>query len=281
MVGVVDVGGGMRDIYGTGVFDWCLDHNVSFDYHIGVSAGSANIAVLLSGQRGRNYISYTEYSGRREYMSWSNFIRTGSYLDLEYIYGDALTNSGGEYPLAFETMINSGKIFKIVATDALTGDPIYFDMHDMSQDDYGAIKGSSCVPVLDKPYAWEGKLLYDGGISDPIPFRKCFEAGCDKVVIILTRPEDYYRSAEKDRKMARLIRKVYPNAALALARRAVTYNRELREARKLEREGRVLIIAPKAEDISGLSTLKRDVEMLKKLYQKGMKDAEVLPGFLV
>ncbi len=46
-LGVIDVGGGFRDIYGAGVFDWCLDHDVHFDYCIGISAGSANLASFL------------------------------------------------------------------------------------------------------------------------------------------------------------------------------------------------------------------------------------------
>ena len=53
-LGVIDVGGGFRDIYGAGVFDWCLDHDVNFDYCIGISAGSANLASYLARQRGRN-----------------------------------------------------------------------------------------------------------------------------------------------------------------------------------------------------------------------------------
>lgn len=38
-IGVVDVGGGLRDIYGVGIFDFCLDNNLNFDLGIGVSAG--------------------------------------------------------------------------------------------------------------------------------------------------------------------------------------------------------------------------------------------------
>lgn len=59
MTGVVDVGGGLRGIYGAGVFDYC----------IGVSAGSANIASYVAGQRDRNYKFYTEYTFRSQYMS--------------------------------------------------------------------------------------------------------------------------------------------------------------------------------------------------------------------
>ena len=41
--GVIDVGGGLRGIYGAGVFDRCMEEGVSFDCCIGVSAGAANI----------------------------------------------------------------------------------------------------------------------------------------------------------------------------------------------------------------------------------------------
>ena len=52
---VIDCGGGLRDIYGAGVFDYCIDNDITFDMCIGISAGSANIASFTSGQRGRNY----------------------------------------------------------------------------------------------------------------------------------------------------------------------------------------------------------------------------------
>ena len=48
MVGIVDVGGGLRGVYGAGVFDRCLEENISFDYFIGGSAGSANVAAFLA-----------------------------------------------------------------------------------------------------------------------------------------------------------------------------------------------------------------------------------------
>ena len=47
---VVDVGGGMRGVYASGVLDRCLKENIQFDLCIGVSAGSANLASYLSGQ---------------------------------------------------------------------------------------------------------------------------------------------------------------------------------------------------------------------------------------
>ena len=278
MIGVVDVGGGMRGAYGAGVFDYCLDNHIEFDYLIGVSAGAANCCSFLSRQRGRNLRSYSEYSFRREYMSKWNLLRTGSYLDLEYIYGDGLTNSCGEDPLDFQTMLASGKTFKIVATDADTGEPVYYDMRDMSQDDYGAVKGSSCVPLASRAYKWKGRRLYDGGVSDPIPFHYALAAGCEKVVIIITRPKAFRRSAEKDEKLAKLLRRSFPAAAEVMAKRAYIYNHQLEQAIELEKEGKVRILAPYS--IEGMDTLTRDKNKIIHMYELGYEDAARLRNFI-
>lgn len=49
---VVDVGGGLRGVYATGVLDRCLGEGVRFDAGVGVSAGSANIPPTWPGKRG-------------------------------------------------------------------------------------------------------------------------------------------------------------------------------------------------------------------------------------
>ena len=58
--GVIDVGGGLRGIYGAGVLDRCLEEDLRFDLFIGVSAGSANMVSYLAGQHGRNKPFYDE-----------------------------------------------------------------------------------------------------------------------------------------------------------------------------------------------------------------------------
>ena len=39
MIGIIDMGGGMRGVYTAGVFDYCLDQDIRFDLGVGVSAG--------------------------------------------------------------------------------------------------------------------------------------------------------------------------------------------------------------------------------------------------
>lgn len=273
--GIVDVGGGLRDIYGAGVLDFYLDQGISFDYGIGVSAGSANLASFFAGQRGRNYRFYTEFALRKEYISFRNWLKDRNYVNLNYGYG-TLSNSDGEYPLDYAALQACKSDFVIVATDARTGKPHYFDRTDLKQDDYGPIKASSCVPAANRAYVVGGVPYYDGGLSDPIPFEMARRNGCEKVVIILTRPKDYRRTIDKDKFAARLIRRRYPNAAAALIRRAETYNAELDRAVELERQGEVLILAP--DSIEGMKMLSGDKEQMERLYRKGYADAAAFCG---
>jgi len=277
MIGIIDVGGGTRGVYGAGVFDYCMDNGIGFDYVIGVSAGSANGAAFLAGQRARNLRYYDRYAFRREYMSWHNMLHKGEYLDLDYIYS-TLSNSDGEDPLDYAALMQNPVNLEIVATNALDGMPTYFSKSDMRQDCYDCIKASCAVPIACKPYMVGGKLYFDGGLSDPIPYRRAFEQGCDRLVIVLTKPKTMFRTPGKDVVFARRLRKNYPRAAELLESRSGVYNDSLRAILSLEEQGIVKIIAP--DDIGKMKTLTQDHEAIRILYAKGYADAEGISGFL-
>ena len=272
-LGIIDVGGGLRGIYGAGVLDRCLEENVRFDCCIGVSAGSANMTSYIAGQHGRNKPFYLDYSFRKEYMSVGNLLRTHSYLDLEYVYG-TLSNAGGENPLDYPALMASPAELAIVATDARTGKPVYFTKSDLRQDDYRPLMASCCIPVVERPYFIDSVPYYDGGLADPVPLEKAFAMGCDRVAVILTKPIAPEPTGSRDRKLSRLLRRRYPAAARGLALRAERYNKTVRSALKLEQDGRVCVIAP--DSTEGMSTLTKDKDSLEKMYQKGWRDADKL-----
>lgn len=275
--GIVDVGGGLRGIYAAGVLDYCLDAGIRFDLGIGVSAGSANISAFIAGQKKRNYLFYTDYSFRKEYMGLRNFLFKKSYLDLDYIYG-TLSNSDGENPLDYQSFLKSSTEFLAVATDARTGEARYFDKSNFHQDDYSVLKASSAIPFVCHPYEVDGVLYYDGALGDTIPIEKAFAWGCDKVVLILTRPRDIPRTPDKDMKLAGRIQKKYPLAADRLRKRAEQYNRGVALAKEYESQKRLLIIAP--DDTCGVDTLSKERNALKQFYEKGYGDAQKIPAFI-
>lgn len=275
-LGVVDVGGGLRGVYAAGIFDFCLAEGIRFDVCVGVSAGSANIASYAAGQRGRNYPFYTEYPFRKEYMSFRNFRRTRSYLNLDYIYG-TLSNSGGENPLDYWAIQKSPAELVMVACDARTGKARYFSKADLKPDDYRVLMASSAIPFICRPCEVEGIPYYDGALGDPVPVEKAFEAGCERVVVILSKPKDTIRTPEKDPLFANLIQRQYPLAADSLRRRAERYNGGVKRAMEYERQGHVLILAP--DDTCGIDTLTKDQAALRALYQKGCQDAQAILDF--
>ncbi len=277
MIGIIDVGGGLRGIYGAGVFDRCIDEKINFDYAIGVSAGSANCISYLAGQKGRNYRFYHEYSLRKEYMSISNFLKQKQYIDLDYIYS-TLTNSNGEDPLDYDKVKSNHSLLTIVATQAQTGNAVYFTKNDISQNKYNVLKASSALPIVCKPYSINGIEYFDGGISDPVPVKKAIDDGCDKLVLILTRPLNYKTKGKRDLNAAKLLKKKYPALSQRLENRISVYNEGIDLALKLQQQGRCLIVAP--DDLMGINTVSKDVEKLQYIYDKGYENASIIKQFI-
>lgn len=277
MVGIIDVGGGLRDIYGAGVFDRLLDDGVKLDYCLGVSAGSANVASYLAKQRGRNRRFYLDYSKRKEYMSPSNLYKIGAFLNLHYIYG-TLSAADGEDPLDFRTLMENDSAFCIVATNAKTGKIEYFGKEDLAQDDYRALMASSAIPLVARAETVGGATCSDGGVGEPIPIMKAFFDGCDKVVLILTMPDGPMQRKRRDLLGAVLLRFVRPNLSKLLLERHRIYNRQLELAHGFADAGKCLIIAP--DDVCGIKTLTNDTANLERLYEKGYNDAARIKAFV-
>ncbi|MCH4853629.1 patatin family protein [Bifidobacterium pseudolongum] len=274
---IIDVGGGFRAIFGAGVLDRCLEEGIAFDHCYGVSAGSANLTSFLAHQHGRNHTFYTQYAFRKEYASVNSFIHNHNFANLDYVYG-TLSNHDGENPLDYEAFAADPAQFTVVACDARDGSTKYFTKDDMHYDDYDILKASSAVPVACQPYVIDGVPYFDGGIADPVPVQKAIDDGCDRIVLVLTRPKDVIREQHKDVAPARILRRSHPEAADRLLERYETYNTEVAAAKQYEAEGKVLILAP--EELYGLSTLSKTYEGLERMYRAGYGQAGRIADFL-
>ena len=276
-IGLIDVGGGMRGTYAIGILDYCLEHNINFDCCIGVSAGSLNLINFLSKQKGRNYKYYFDYAFRKEYSGINCLLKEKSYLNLKYIY-ETLPNSKGENPLDYKALMENKADFIVVAEECISGKTKYFTKKDIKQDNYKVLSASCNIPILNRPVEIDGVIYYDGGFADPVPIKKALEEGCDKVILIVTRPIEKPRKPTRDKLFANILKLKYPKAAERLANRAQTYNESIELAKKLEKEGKLLILSPK--NVYGLDTLTRNKESMEKLYQDGKKAGEKLENWI-
>ena len=275
-VGIIDVGGGLRDIFGTGVFDYLIDKDIFIDFLVGISAGSGNIITYMSKQSKRNYRSYMYFSKRKEYMSLSNYIKTRNYVDVDYIY-NKLASDKGELPFDYDTYIKSKSKCLIVVSNAKTGEPEYFTKYDIKKNDYGLCAASSNLPVMNMPYLYNGNLYYDGSITDPIPIEKCYEEKCDKIVIILTRPINFRKKEKRHKFLYKKVKKEYPKFTKKLEIRSSLYNKKLDEI-IAKNDKNILIISP--EETSGLKTLTRNYDKMDLLYKEGYEKGKLIEDFI-
>lgn len=268
-IGLVVEGGGMKCAYNAGILDAFLDHNITFDYCIGVSGGAGNVASFVAGQRGRNLRFFTDHIHSPKYFGIKSLLKTGNLFGLQYIYGE-LTNSTGEDPLDFAAIMKNLAEYEVVATNALTGEAEYFGKDNMKQDDYRPVMASSAIPAACRPVEINGIPYYDGGISDAIPVRRALDKGCDRLVVILSKQRDYVRKPQGMRFLYSSLCRKYPKIIEAIDQRHITYAKNQKDVFELEKEGRVFIFAPSGTVKVG--TYSMDEETERKLYDMGMKD---------
>lgn len=269
-VGLIVEGGGMRGIYGCGVLDAFLENDIRFPYGIGVSAGAANLASFVAEQEGRNYRFYTDYAFDERYMSFKNFVTTGSFFGMDYIYSE-LTETVD--PINFERLINTEMEYYVVAVDAVTSKPVYFNKEDVRKHRGDVFKASSAVPAMCKPIEIDGKQYFDGGVADSIPLKRALSDGCDKVVAVLTRPRGYVKKPEMGKTIYSEFLKDYPTIVKAMNVRHYVYNATLKNLYTLEKEGKAFLFCP--EKTERVTIISRNKDDLNALYNEGKEYAEM------
>ena len=210
-------------------------------------------------------------------MGLHELVRDRAYLNLDYVYG-TLSNSGGENPLDYAAFAANPMEFMAVATNAETGEAVYLTKADMHQDDYSVLMASSAIPFVCHPYRVRGIDCYDGALGDTVPIQKAFDLGCDRVVLLLTKPLEVLRTSKTDTRLAKLIEKKYPVSAEQLRGRAERYNNGIALAKQYASQGKLCIIAP--DDTCGVDTLTKDRQASYRLYEKGYADGEKVRAFL-
>ncbi|MCS7239891.1 MAG: patatin-like phospholipase family protein [Candidatus Bipolaricaulota bacterium] len=85
--------------------------------------------------------------------------------------------------------------FAAVATDLDTGKPVVLRSGPLVE----AIRASTAIPGVFQPVRWEGRLLVDGGLVEPLPVRVCRELGAEVVIAVDTNPAPRPISASQGR----------------------------------------------------------------------------------
>lgn len=266
-LGLVMEGGAMRGMFTAGVFDVFLENGITFSAAVGVSAGAAFGCNFKSRQIGRVIRYNKRYCNDRRFCSVYSLLTTGDLFGADFCYRELPEELDLFDHKAFE---ENPMAFYVVCTDVLTGKPVYKRLDHVDENCYLWMRASASMPLVSRPVRVDGYTLLDGGMSDSIPLRFMQDQGCEKNVVILTRPRDYIKKPTHMLLMkAGLYR--YPEMVRVMADRHKMYAFEREYVFACERMGNTLVLCPdKPLDVS---RTEKNPEKLQTAYDEGRRIA--------
>lgn len=266
---IVLEGGAFRGIYGEGVLDAFMKHDINMQCTIGVSAGALNGLNYVAGHIGRAARINLGYRFDKRYVGLKALKQNHGLIGFNFLFDD----TKDFYPFNEERFFQPEREFIAVVTDCNTGKPLYF-RKDNCSDIYKAIQASASMPYVSKMVDVDGIPCLDGGCSDKIPYNWAIQRGFEKIIVVRTQTRSYRKKEDKtksERMMKRMYRK-YPEFESRLEKMDMDYNRQCDEIEELEKQGRILVIAP-SKDLK-VGRIEKDLEKLGRQYHLGYSDAE-------
>jgi predicted patatin/cPLA2 family phospholipase len=267
--GLILEGGAVRGIFTAGVLDRLMESGVYFPYVVGVSAGGGNAMSYVSGQKGRtarmiNVPSSDSYFGFRQFLESKRVINLDKMV-YEYPYK--------QFPFDFDTYFASSIETEYVCTCCETGEAEYFGDISDEQRLLNVVKATCSVPMLCEPVEIDGMHYLDGSIADSIPIEHSLEQGCDKLVIILTKPDTNTQPTDyrKFKTVINSMYRQYPAFVEACMSRVERYERTVELMEELREDGRAFIFRP---TLPAISKFEHDSDKIMDFYRDGYMQAD-------
>lgn len=262
-------GGGMRGVYTAGVLRYFMDQNLYLPYVIGVSMGACNGANYVAHQPERNRIVNIRYINESRFISYRRLLTGGELFGMEFIF-DTIPNV--LVPFDFETFMASAQRFIAVVFDCETGETLYFEKTGMGRDDLMKIlRAGSCLPLVQKPLSYQGRVLMDGGLADPVPIRKSLADGNQRHILVLTQPKGYRKKTSDFAWLIRHRYRHYEGLCRGIATRQNRYNETMELIDRLEEKKEIFVIRPEKTLKAG--RVERNKDRLYTVYDQGYAEA--------
>ncbi len=260
-------GGAMRGIFAAGVLDGFHDLGYQpFDFCLGVSVGSTNLAAWLAGQRGRNHKVMTDYSCRPQFISFPRFLTGGHWFDLDWLWEITIR----EIRLDLHRFASQPLPLYVVVTRVVDGTAAYTLA--TSENLEQLLKASCSVPLIYRAYpVVAGEPLTDGGVADAIPVIRAYQMGARDITVILSHPWGYRKPPARAGWLTRLLLKKTPALAEAIINRAERYNRSLDFISQPPEDCRIRVVAPPPD--FAVTRLTTDQAKLQEGYRMGLAAA--------
>jgi predicted patatin/cPLA2 family phospholipase len=187
-LGLAIEGGGMRGVVGAGMasalhFLGLVD---VFDVVYGSSAGALAGSFFVTHKMPIGPTIYYENLNNRNFIDLTAPFKKRNIMNVDYLVYKILVSVK---PLNWEGVLNSKIPLKIIASSLKSRKSVCFDQYKTRDDLFALLKASANVPfIAGPPVEFEGDLLCDAYIYEPIPFKSAIADGCTHVLSLLTNP---------------------------------------------------------------------------------------------
>lgn len=261
-------GGAMRGLFTCGVMDVLMENNITFDAGIGISAGAVFGCNYKSKQIGRPLRYNLKYCKDKRYCSFKSLRKTGDIYGVDFCYREL------PYELDIfdvETYKNNPMKFFVGATNVDTCECDIIECPNGDGIDMEYFRASASIPVLSRVVEIENKRYFDGGITNPVPYRYMMDNGYNRNIIILTQPKGFRKKLINHRFIIKHSLKEMPKLKDLIFDMHNLYNRQMDEIDEIENSGISLVIRPPRNLHIGTSEKSR--KKLQEVYNLGREEA--------
>ncbi len=262
--GLVLEGGAMRGLFSAGVIDVLMEHGITFDTLVGVSAGAAFGCNYKSRQIGRVIRYNTRFARDKRYCSTSSLIKTGNLFNAKFCYHTI----PDELDVFDRKTFNENPIkFYVVCTDMYSGKAVYHLCERADGDTMEWIRASASMPLVSKPVKVGDSLYLDGGMADSIPIKFIIKSGCERNVAVLTQPRKFTKQKSSKLSLLKLSLRKYPNIYNTIKNRHLDYNLSREFLFEQEKAGRAFVILP--DEPLPIGRIEHDPDVMRATYKLG------------
>ncbi len=161
-----------------------LHEELSVDLVVGSSGGSVYAPAIARG-------ASIDYMAEASRAVWTMDVMQGYVANLKAARGgslkfnersglvdDSVLNKALE-KVALDLSFSDIRIpLKIIATDMLNGEKVILSKGKVQD----AVRASLAIPMIFPPWEIDGRLLIDGGVSDPLPIDVAIQEGADIII---------------------------------------------------------------------------------------------------
>ncbi len=269
-IGLVLEGGGMRGAYTAGCLAWLVDHEIEFDYGVGISAGALNLCSYLLKNKDYLYDCSVTYVADKRNVGLIPLRKEGTYVGYNFMFDEILAKIV-KYDIS--ELKNVKTKAEIGIYDLEQAETIWFDKNELDEG-LRLLKGACTLPIAGNIVDYNGHRYIDGGVTTMVPIDQSIKYGCDKHLVIITKDEGYVRKpAGKPLLTATKFNyPKYPALVDNLKVRTDVYYSEMEKVQNMVEEGNAMLFRPTKH--LNVKRFSGDHETLDQLYKLGYQDME-------